>query len=104
MYGRPEYEECAIGSPMNLHSWYLILWANFGAFCIGLISQPDARERIEKVLPSFHTDIHHYCVAQMRSIWLHMNSGMNLFAEKITFFIDRAMSNLVKVINSILIY
>ena len=42
-YGRSDYNS----RTLSLHSWYLLLWCNFGAFCIGLLTQPTALEQIK---------------------------------------------------------
>jgi len=43
-YGRPDYN---LRNTLSLHSWYLLLLCNFGAFCIGLLTQPTALEQIK---------------------------------------------------------
>ena len=43
-YGRSDYDSKGI---LSLHSWYLLLWCNFGAFCIGLLTQPTVLEQIK---------------------------------------------------------
>ena len=43
-YGRSDYD---IRGTLSLHSWYLLLWCNFGAFCIGLLIQPKTLEQIK---------------------------------------------------------
>jgi len=42
-YGRDDYQEHAntTRDALSLHSWYLMLWINFGAFCVGLLTQPN---------------------------------------------------------------
>ena len=94
--GRPDYIR-AITGPLSLHSWYLMLWANFGAFCFGLVTQPDGHEQIGAVLSNFHSDIRHYCMAQMRNFWLHLNVGMSCSTEEISFFVRKAMESHVVV-------
>ena len=96
LHGRPDYKARADKHYLSLHSWYSILWANFGAFCVGLITQPDGHEKIGTVLSEHHSDIRHMCVAQMRNFWLHINLALNRTTEEISFFIRRAMTFLVK--------
>ena len=40
-YGRPDY---TLRDTLSLNSWYLLLWSNFGAFCVGLLTQPTAEQ------------------------------------------------------------
>lgn len=74
-----------------------MLWANFGAFCFGLITQPDGHEQIGAVLSNFHSDIRHYCMAQMRNFWLHLNVGISCATEEISLFVRKAMESYVVV-------
>ena len=43
-YGRPDYES---RDTLSLHSWHLLLWSNFGAFCVALLTQPTAHKQIK---------------------------------------------------------
>ena len=45
-YGRKDYIPHATRGTLSLHSWYLMLWTNFGAFCVGLLTQPNAIKQI----------------------------------------------------------
>ena len=42
-YGRPDYR---LRDTFSLDSWYLLLWTNFGAFCVALLTQQTALEEI----------------------------------------------------------
>ena len=46
-YGRKDYMPHATRGTLSLHSWYLMLWTNFGAFCVGLLTQPYAMKQIK---------------------------------------------------------
>ena len=48
-YGRKDYIPHATRGTLNLHSWYLMLWTNFGAFCIGLLTQPNAMDQLNGI-------------------------------------------------------
>ena len=43
-FGRSDYSS---RHSLSLHSWYLLLWCNFGAFCISLLTQPTALEQLK---------------------------------------------------------
>ena len=45
-YGRKDYIPHATRGTISLHSWYLMLWTNFGAFCVGLLTQPETHEKL----------------------------------------------------------
>ena len=38
-FGRQDYVKHATRGTYSLHSLYLLLWANFGTFCIALLTQ-----------------------------------------------------------------
>ena len=46
LYGHHGYIEHATRGTLSLHSLYLLLWANFAAFCIALFSQSEAKEKL----------------------------------------------------------
>ena len=93
-YGRQEYHDRA--QLYNKGAWFLMLWANFGAFCMGAISQPDAQEKLTRVISEWQS-ARHYCVSQMRSAWLHLGTEMNLTLEQKTFFVTQCLLTLLKV-------
>lgn len=103
LHGRPDYIRAVTG-PLSLHSWYLMLWANFGTFCVGLITQPDGHEQIGTVLSDFHSDIRHFCMAQMQTFWIQLNMGINCTTEGISLFIRKAMTSYVGVSDLIVLY
>ena len=43
-FGRPDYRDH--NSPLSLHSFYLIEWATFGALCMALLTNPNAKGKI----------------------------------------------------------
>ena len=97
LHGRPDYKARADQNHLSFPSWYLILWANFGAFCVGLITQPDGHEKIGTVLSQHHSDIRHMCVAQVKNFWLHVSLALDCTTEEISFFVRKAMAFHVKV-------
>ena len=46
-YGRPDYKS---RDTLSLHSWHLLLWSNFSAFCVALLTQPTAHKQIQGTL------------------------------------------------------
>ena len=96
-YGRPDYIPHATRGTLSLQSLYLLLWANFGTFCMALITQPDAHERISGPVISSWQHIRHYCVSQLRSLWWHMSNSLQLSTEEQSFFIMKCMLSLMEV-------
>ena len=45
-YGRKDY---ARTDTLSLPLWYLMLWTNFGAFCVGLVTQPNVMEQLNGI-------------------------------------------------------
>ena len=97
-YGRPDYIHHATRGTLSLQSLYLLLWANFAAFCMALITQPDGHERISGPVISSWQHIRHYCVSQLRGIWWHMSNSLQLSTEEQSFFIMKNMLSLMEVI------
>ena len=98
-YGRPDYIPHATRGTLSLQSLYLLLWANFGAFCMALITQPDGHERISGPVISSWQHIRHYCVSQLRGLWWHMSHSLQLSTEEQSFFIMKSMLSLMEVRN-----
>ena len=46
-FGREEYKQHSSSRALSLHSWYLMLWTNFGAFCVGLLTQPNVKTQLK---------------------------------------------------------
>ncbi len=96
-FGRQDYKQHACRGTYTLHSLYLLLWANFGAFCMALLTQPDSDERIHGVVISEWLSVRHYCLSQLKTVWLHMRNNMGLSEEQRAFFVTQALSRLRQV-------
>ena len=95
--GRQDYNKHAGRGTYTLHSLYLLLWSNFGAFCMALLTQPDADAKIHGPIISDWQSIRHYCVSQLRTVWQHMRNNLGLSEEERTFFVTRCLKNFHKV-------
>ena len=82
----------------TLHSLYLLLWANFGAFCIALLTQPEAEASIHGLIISKRLPVRHYCVSQLRTVWMHMRNNLHLTDEEQSFLIMCCTNRLYKVL------
>ncbi len=83
---------------LTLHSLYLLLWANFGSFCIALLTQPDAYENIRGHVISSWQPLRRYCLSQLRTVWMHICNNMDLSLEQRSFFIMEAMAKVQQVL------
>lgn len=99
-YGRPEYIFRRTSSALvdNLHSLYVMLWANFASFCVSLLTQPDAESGISGKIISGVLPVRHYCFSQLYKQWLHMQTFMRFSSlEELTFFIMKLLETFFQV-------
>ena len=82
LFGRQDYMKHATRGTYTLHSLYLLLWANFGAFCMALLTQPEAEAAIHGPLISEWLSVRHYCVSQLRTMWMHIQNNLSLLDEE----------------------
>ena len=71
----------------TLHSLYLLLWANFGAFCMALLTQPEAEAAIYGPIISKRLSVRQYCVSQLRTVWKHIRKNLGLSDEERSFLV-----------------
>lgn len=91
MFGRQDYIEHGNRGTYTLHSLYLLLWANFSAFCVALLTQPDSDKKIHGTIISDWISVRHYCVSQLRAMWMYMRNNLSLSEEERAFFVMMAM-------------
>ena len=96
-FGRQDYKRHACRGTYTLHSLYLLLWANFGAFCMSLLTQPNADARIHGVIISEWLSLRHYCISQLKTLWMHMRNNMGLSEEQRAFYVAQALYRLRQV-------
>ena len=97
LLGRQDYKQHANRGTYSLHSLYFLLWANFGSFCISLLTQPEAEARLHGPIISKEVSVRHFCVSQLRSMWRHMRDSLGLSEEERSFFVMRLMWRLYRV-------
>ena len=98
-FGRQEYMKHATRGTYTLHSLYLLLWANFGTFCLALLTQPEAEAGICGPIISPWLSVRHYCATQLRTMWMHMRNNLGLSDEERSFFIFCCTKQLYEVCN-----
>ena len=96
-FAHKDYAQHACRGTYTLHSLYLLLWANFGAFCMALLTQPGKEDPIHSIVISKTIPIRHYCISQVKALWKHMCSSIGLSEEKRAFFVTQALHRLYKV-------
>ena len=96
-FGRQDYVKHATRGTYTLHSLYLLLWANFGAFCMALLTQPEAETTIHGPIISEWLSVRHYCVSQLRTMWMHLRNNLSLSDEERSFFVMRCTKRLYEV-------
>ena len=96
-FGRQDYHKHASRGTYTLHSLYLLLWANFGAFCMALLVLPDADRTIHGPLISEWLSVRHYCISQLRTVWMHIRNNLGISDEERSFLIMRCMKTLYEV-------
>eukprot|EP00117_Sycon_ciliatum_P002930 scpid215/ scgid3933/ E3 ubiquitin-protein ligase RNF213 len=95
-YGRSDYTTHCTRGNLTLPSRYLLLWANYGAFCVSLLTQDGAYDGLRGPVISEWQSVRHYCISQVRTAWLLMRTNLNLNDEERSFFVVQAMANLQK--------
>ena len=83
----------------SLHSLYFLLWANFGAFCMSMLTQPDSQSKIHGSLVSKCQPIRHYCVSRVKSLWINLRDNLGLLEEERSFLMNKCLMNLYQVSN-----
>ena len=87
LFGRQDYMKHATRGMYTLHSLYLLLWANFGAFCMSLLTQPEAEAAIHGHIISKRLSVQQYCVSKLRTVWKHMRKNLGLSDEERSFLV-----------------
>ena len=96
-YGRPDYHKHATRGTYSLHSLYFLLWANFGTFCISMLTQPDSQSKIHGPIISEWQAIRHYCVSQVKTMWMYLRNNLSLSDEERSFLVTRCLMNMYEV-------
>ena len=103
-FGRPDYVKHATRGTYTLHSLYLLLWANFGTLCMALLTQPRAEVAIHGHITSNWLSVRHYCVSQLRTIWMHIRNNLRLSDEERSFLAMHCTKKLYEVCHKHMLY
>jgi hypothetical protein len=96
-YGRADYASQAQRGTLNLHSLYLLLWVNFGGFCLSLLTQPDAQNVIKGHVISEWRSVRRYCFSQLQTMWMLMRNNFKFSDEERTLFVTTALQKFLEV-------
>lgn len=91
-YGRDYYKR-----RISLHAQYLLLLANFSAFCISLYTQEKATDNISGPVMTPELSVRHYCLGQLKTIWNHILTNLNLSLEEASHLIMRTLLKFLQV-------
>ena len=96
-YGHHDYIPHATRGTYSLHSLYFLLWANFGTFCVSLLTQHEVQSKIHGVLISKWRAIRHYCISQLKALWRNLRINLSLSDEERSFLVTRCLFNVYEV-------
>ena len=97
LFGRQNYKAHACRGTYTLHSLYLLLWANFGCFCMSLLTQPKSSKHIHGNIISKKLPLRHYCMSQLQTLWMHMRDNLGISEEQRAFFVTKALNQFLQV-------
>ena len=64
---------------------------------MALLTQPDAETAIHGSIISEWLSVRHYCVSQLRTMWMHLRNNLSLSDEERSFFVMRCTKRLYEV-------
>ena len=99
IYAKHGYHKHATRGTLSLHSLYLLLWMNFSAFCVGLITRQYTEEQLRMLL-SDDLPVRSYCISQVRSLWSYMRNNLLALDEELAFLIQRCSNSLLQVLTT----
>ena len=97
IYAKHSYHKHATRGTLSLHSLYLLLWMNFSAFCVGLITRQYTEEQLRTLL-SDDLPVRSYCISQVRSLWSYMRNNLLTLDEELAFLVQRCSNSLLQVL------
>ena len=76
LYAQHNYLQHATRGTLSLHSCYLLLWTNFAAFCVCLLTQREAEQKLSGHILSDSLSTRSYCASQLQKLWAHLRNGL----------------------------
>lgn len=96
-FGRHDYIQHATRGTLNIQSLYLLLWSNFSAFSVALLTQQDAEKKLVGNVMSEEVPVRQYCVDQMFKMWNLLKRGLNISEEERRLLVQGCLNNLLEV-------
>lgn len=96
IYAKHSYLKHATRGTLNLHSLYLLLWANFCAFCVSLLTSQNAELQLTSLL-SDDLPVRALCVSRLRSLWTHMRNSLHVLDEGLAYLIQKCSEAIIRV-------
>ena len=82
LYGQHGYLKHATRGTLSLHSLYLLLWVNFGAFCVNLMICRDGEDMLSGKILSASGQVRHYCASYVHKLWVHLKHCLAKSSEE----------------------
>ena len=82
--------------PGNTEVMYLLLWANFCAFCVSLLTSQNAELQLTSLL-SDDLPVRALCVSRLRSLWTHMRNSLHVLDEGLAYLIQKCSEAIIRV-------
>ena len=80
----------ATGS-LNIHSVILLHLLNFGTFCIGLLTQPEAEQHMRGRILPHNLPLRNHCTSQLKDAWRQMQSNLCVAEEELLFLLLKCL-------------
>jgi len=98
LYGHHGYTRHATRGTLSLHSLYLLLWANFAAFCTALLFHSEAEDKlVGSVFSEGVEPVRQYCVSQLRQLWGHLRNSLTISDEERLLLVGGCLNQLFEV-------
>lgn len=96
IYAKYSYLKHATRGSLNLHSLHLLLWTNFSAFCVSLVTRQNADLQLRSLF-SDDLPVRSYCISQLRSLWTNMRKSLHALDEELVFLVQRCSDMVIQV-------
>lgn len=76
LYAQHSYLTHVTRGTLSLHSLYVLLWANFAAFSVALLTQYDTEQKLTGTVFSDSLPLRQHCASQLQKMWTHIQKGL----------------------------
>ena len=64
---------------------------------MSMLTQPDSQSKIHESIISEWQAVRHYCVSQVKTLWINLRDNLGLSDEERSFLVTRCLMNLYQV-------